>query len=145
MEESDVHLSHVYVFPDIFSCGVKDEEWIAGESPRGSSLLGNPDRFQQMIHIAKSHCPFCFRTFQEGTSMLLCSKGAAHILICISVTVISTKTENNVVGGGFISSHRLQPIFKGIQGRMLMQGPFLLACFTTTRLTFLGKVLPTVG
>lgn len=82
--------------------------------------------------------------------MLLCSKGAAHILICISVTVISTKTENNVVGAGgggegFISSHRLQSIFKGIQGRMLMQGPFLLACFTTTRLAFLGKVLPTVG
>lgn len=79
---------------------------------------------------------------------MLCSKGAAHILICISVTVINTKTENQVVGGGgggFISSHRLQPIFKGIQGRMLMQGPFLLACFTTTRLAFLGKVLPTVG
>lgn len=52
MEESDVHLSHVYVFPDIFSYGVNDEEWIAGESSRGSSLLGNPYRFRQMIPVS---------------------------------------------------------------------------------------------
>jgi hypothetical protein len=75
---------------------VLSKEWIAGE-------VRADDKPHQVSVIVPS-VPEPFH-----------SRKVAHVVIYISV--INTMTKNNLVGKGFLSSHRLRSIIKGGQHR----------------------------
>lgn len=88
--------TYVYLSPDFFTfvSDIKDE-WIAGESQRGSSLLGNLDRFG---HLTKylSLSPL-FQNLPEGNAAPL-----QEISSCCNLYFCDKCHDQNQLSGGRI-------------------------------------------